>query len=253
MLDNFEQVPGAAPLVAVLLSAAPGLAVLVTSRTVLRLRGEQEFPVTPLSIPPDGPVRNPGRLKRYASVRLFLERARAAVPDFELTCGNAWAIGQICRRLDGLPLAIELAAARVRLLPPRALLARLDDRMDVLTGGAPDLPERQRTLRNTLDWSFSLLSADERALFPRLGVYAGSFGLPLRSRCAAGPLGPHGHDGLAGGQQPRRLETRERHDEPRFRLLETVREYALERCATAATGRTLSKACRPLPGPRRAS
>jgi predicted ATPase len=230
VLDNFEQVPGAAPLVAGLLSAAPGLAVLVTSRTVLRLRGEQEFPVTPLLIPPDGPVRNPGRLKRYASVRLFLERARAAVPDFELTCGNAWAIGQICRRLDGLPLAIELAAARVRLLPPRALLARLDDRMDVLTGGAPDLPERQRTLRNTLDWSFSLLSADERALFPRLGVFAGSFGLPAAESVCGGAAGPVMDTmGSLVDSSLVRLETRERDDEPRFRLLETVREYALER------------------------
>ena len=230
VLDNFEQVPGAAPLVAGLLSAAPGLVVLVTSRTVLRLRGEQEFPVTPLPVPPDGPVRNPGRLERYASVRLFLERARAAVPDFELTCGNAWAIGQICRRLDGLPLAIELAAARVRLLPPRALLARLDDRMDVLTGGAPDLPERQRTLRNTLDWSFSLLSADERALFPRLGVFAGSFGLPAAEAVCGGAAGPVMDTmGSLVDSSLVRLETRDQDDEPRFRLLETVREYALER------------------------
>ena len=230
VLDNFEQVPGAAPLVAGLLSAAPGLVVLLTSRTVLRLRGEQEFPVTPLPVPPDGPVRNPGRLERYASVRLFLERARAAVPDFELTSGNAWAIGQICRRLDGLPLAIELAAARVRLLPPRALLARLDDRMDVLTGGAPDLPERQRTLRNTLDWSFSLLSADERALFPRLGVFAGSFGLPAAEAVCGGAAGPV-MDTMSSlvDSSLVRLETRDQDDEPRFRLLETVREYALER------------------------
>ncbi len=230
VLDNFEQVPGAAPLVAGLLSAAPGLVVLVTSRTVLRLRGEQEFPVTPLPVPPDGPVRNPGRLERYASVRLFLERARAAVPDFKLTCGNAWAIGQICRRLDGLPLAIELAAARVRLLPPRALLARLDDRMDVLTGGAPDLPERQRTLRNTLDWSFSLLSADERSLFPRLGVFAGSFGLPAAEAVCGGAAGPVMDTmGSLVDSSLVRLETRDQDDEPRFRLLETVREYALER------------------------
>jgi predicted ATPase len=230
VLDNFEQVPGAAPLIAELLSAAPGLVVLMTSRTVLRLRGEHEFPVTPLSIPPDGPVRNPARIELYGSVRLFLERARAAVPGFRLTSGNAWAVGQICRRLDGLPLAIELAAARVRLLSPRALLARLDDRLDVLTGGAPDLPERQRTLKNTLDWSFSLLSADEQVLFLRLGVFAGSFGLPEAETVSGWADGRvlDTMGSLVDSSLVRR-ETRDQDDEPRFRLLETVREYALER------------------------
>ena len=116
--------------------------------------------------------------QQYPSVRLFVDRARAEAPGFELTSGNAQAVAEICRRLDGLPLAIELAAARIRLLPPQALLARLDDRMSLLTAGPRDLPERQRTLRNTLDWSFGLLSSDEQALFARLGVFAGTFGLP---------------------------------------------------------------------------
>src|SRR5215469_18368043 len=176
-LDNFEQVVGAAPLLSELLAAAPGLVMLVTSRTVLRLSGEHEFPVPPLPVPPAGAAPDPADLQRYASVGLFTERAHAAAPGFALTVGNAEAVAEICRRLDGLPLAIELAAARVRLLPPQALLSRLDQGFGVLTGGARDLPERQRTLRNTLDWSFGLLSVGEQALLAYLGVFAGSFGL----------------------------------------------------------------------------
>ena len=156
-LDNFEQVVGAAPLLAELLRAAPGLVVMVTSRTVLRLSGEHEFPVPPLPVPPAGVGRDPADLQRYASVSLFAERAHAVAPGFELTDANAGAVAEICRRLDGLPLAIELAAARIRLLPAQALASRLDQRFSLLTGGARDLPERQRTLKNTLDWSFDLL------------------------------------------------------------------------------------------------
>jgi tetratricopeptide (TPR) repeat protein len=140
-LDNFEQVKGAAPLLTELLGAASGLVVLVTSRTVLRLSGEHEFPVPPLPVPPAGAAPDPADLQRYASVALFVERAHATAPGFELTLGNADAVAQICRRLDGLPLAIELAAAWVRLLPPQALLSRLDQRFSLLTGGARDLPE----------------------------------------------------------------------------------------------------------------
>ena len=162
---------------------------LVTSRTVLRLSGEYEFPVLPLPVPPAGVGRDPADLQRYASVSLFTERARAVAPGFELTDANAGAVAEICRRLDGLPLAIELAAARVRLLPPQALASRLDQRFSLLTGGARDLPERQRTLKNTLDWSFDLLSAGEQALFARLGVFAGPFGLPAAEAVCA-PDGP---------------------------------------------------------------
>ena len=165
-LDNFEQVMGAAPLLVELLGAAPGLVVLATSRTVLRLSGEHEFPVSPLPVPPAGPDRDPADLQRYASVSLFVERAHAVARGFELTDANAGAVAEICRRLDGLPLAIELAAARVRLLPPQALASRLDQRFSLLTGGARDLPERQRTLRNTLDWSYGLLSAASRRYSP---------------------------------------------------------------------------------------
>jgi predicted ATPase len=140
---------GAAPLLAGLLAVAPGLVVLTASRAVLRLSGEHEFAVPPLPVPPVGADLDPGQLRRYASVSLFAERAHAAALDFELTSGNAAAVAEICRRLDGLPLAIELAAARVRLLPPPALLSRQDHRFSLLTGGARDLPERQQALRNT--------------------------------------------------------------------------------------------------------
>ena len=197
--------------VADLLAACPGLAVLVTSRTVLRLSGEYELAVPPLPVPPPGAAGDAAALQDYASVRLFAARARAEAPGFELTRRNIQAVAEICRRLDGLPLAIELAAARIRLLTPQALLARLDDRMGVLTTGPRDLPERQRTLRNTLDWSFSLLSADEQALFARLGVFAGTLRPAGRhrgrrrrgSRRPGGPARPRGRDAqLAGGQQP---------------------------------------------------
>src|SRR4029077_6082758 len=179
LLDNFEQVTVAAPLVAELLAAAAGLVVLVTSRTVLRLSGEHEFPVAPLPAPAAGTAGGPqlADLRQYASVRLFVERAHAASPGFELTSENAEAVAEICRRMDGLPLAIELPAARGRLLPPQALLARLDNRMSLLIEGARDLPERQRTLRNTLDWSFGLLSPAGQALCSRLGVFPGPFDL----------------------------------------------------------------------------
>ncbi len=233
VLDNFEQVTEAAPVVAELLAAAPGLATLVTSRTVLRVSGEYELCVPPLAVPPSPDA---GNLDEYASVRLFMARAGAAAPGFELTAGNAQAIAEICRRLDGLPLAIELAAAKIRMLPPGALLAKLDDRMCVLTAGPRDLPERQRTLRNTLDWSFGLLSADEQALFARLGVFAGTFGLPATEAVCGDPdpstpAGDPGRtmDTLSSLVDSSLVRPEPREDEPRFSLLETIRVYALER------------------------
>ena len=228
VLDNFEQVAQAAPMVAELLVAAPGLVTLVTSRTVLRVSGEYELCVPPLAVPPG---RDAGNLDDYASVRLFMARAGAAAPGFELTERNAEAIAEICRRLDGLPLAIELAAARIRLLPPAALLARLDDRMSVLTAGPRDLPERQRTLRSTLDWSFGLLSDDEKALFARLGVFAGTFGLPAAEAVCGAGAGQSGRtmDTLSSLVDSSLVRPEPREDEPRFSLLETIRVYALER------------------------
>ena len=170
-------------------------------------------------------------------MRLFVERAHAAAQGFELTSENAEAVAEICRRLDGLPLAIELAAARVRLLPPRALLARLDDRMSLLTGGARDLPERQRTLRNTLDWSFELLSPAEQALFSRLAVFPGTFDLeaaeavggadgsaPASQDQAAGIL-----DTLSSLVDASLVRQADRAGQVRFSLLGTIRDYAAER------------------------
>jgi predicted ATPase len=210
--------------------------VLVTSRVVLRLRGEYEFPVPPLPVPPAGVGSNLADLQEYASIALFVERARAAAPGFELDGGNAEAVAEVCRGLDGLPLAIELAAARVRLLPPQALAARLGERFSLLTGGARDLPERQRTLRNTLDWSFGLLSADEQAMLARLSVFAGSFGLPAAEAvCGHGGDAPHPGpagpvmDTLGSLVDSSLLRAETRGGAPRFSLLETIREYALDR------------------------
>jgi predicted ATPase len=233
-LDNFEQVISAAPLLAELLEAAAGLLVLVTSRTVLRLSGEHEFPVPPLPVPPAGVGSDPADLQRYPSVSLFVERAHAVASGFELTGVNAEAVAQICRRLDGLPLAIELAAARIRLLPPQVLLDRLDDRMSLLTGGARDLPERQRTLRNTLDWSFDLLSAGEQALFAQLGLFAGPFSLQTAEAVCAVDEGQASVPGpvmetLGSLVDSSLVRAETRGGEPRFSLLETVRDYALER------------------------
>jgi predicted ATPase/class 3 adenylate cyclase len=241
VLDNFEHVVAAAPVLADLLAAAPGLVVLVTSRVVLRLRGEHELPVPPLPVPPAGADPNPAGLRGYASVGLFAERARAVAPGFELDGGNAATVAEICRRLDGLPLAIELAAARVRLLPPQALLPRLGTRLTLLTGGARDLPERQRTLRNTLDWSFGLLSAGEQAMLARLGVFAGSFGLPAAEAvCSEASQASQASEAGQGGPvidtlgalvSSSLVRPETRGGEPRFGLLETVREYALEHLA----------------------
>jgi predicted ATPase len=238
VLDNFEQVMGAAALVAGLLGAAPGLVVLVTSRVVLRLSGEHEFPVPTLPVPADGAGRDAAEVQQYASVRLFVERAHAAAAGFELTSANAGAVAEICRRLDGLPLAIELAAARVKLLPPQALLTRLVDRMRVLTGGPRDRPERQQTLRSTLDWSFGLLDPAEQALFARLGVFGGTFDLDaVEAVCgdagaaAAADQGRADHvmDTLGSLVDNSLVRIVTRCGEPRFGLLETIREYALER------------------------
>ncbi|HMG64439.1 MAG TPA: DUF4062 domain-containing protein [Streptosporangiaceae bacterium] len=235
-LDNFEQVADAAPLLAELLAAAPGLKMLVTSRRMLRLSGEYEFPVPPLPVPPAATAGDDEQAGRYASVRLFTERAQAVAPGFTLTGQNAGTVAEICRRLDGLPLAIELAAARIRLLPPKALLAMLSDRMGVLTGGPRDAPERQRTLLNTLDWSFALLSPGEQAMFARLGVFAGPFGLPaVEAVCGdagiPGPGEPPGPllDTLNVLLDSSLVQPETREDQPRFGLLETIREYALGR------------------------
>jgi predicted ATPase len=224
LLDNFEQARAGAALVSDLLNGCPHLSALVTSRIALSIEGEREFPLGPLGLPEDS-----GRAAVEASeaVQLFVKRATDAVPSFALDDDNAAAVGEICVLLDGLPLAIELAAARVKLFSPHALLVRLDDRFKVLTGGASDRPDRHRALRSTIDWSYDLLSEDERAFFRDFAVFRGSATFDAAEHVieqhidALDALGALvGHSLLL------------RHDDPdgdvRFSMLQTVREYALE-------------------------
>jgi predicted ATPase/class 3 adenylate cyclase len=232
LLDNFEQVVDAALVVAELLAAAPGLKVLVTSRTPLRLMGEREFAVSPLSLPDPKQLPELERLTQYEAVRLFIERAQAVKADFAVTNANAPAVAEICIRLDGLPLAIELAAARVKLFPPQALLARLEKRLTFLTGGARDLPSRQQTIRNTIDWSYQLLTPQEQHLFRRLAVFVGGCSLEAaQAICDADDtLEMDILDGLEALVDQSLLKQGEGwNGEPRLYLLETIREYALER------------------------
>jgi predicted ATPase/class 3 adenylate cyclase/Tfp pilus assembly protein PilF len=229
VLDNFEQITDAAPVVAGLLSAAPGLQVLATSRIALRLRGEQEFGVPPLSLPDPKRLPRLEQLTQYDAVRLFLERARAVKPDFMVSNENAPAVAEICHRLDGLPLAIELAASRIRILPPQAMLARLQSRLKLLTGGARDLPQRHQTLRGAIAWSYDLLSEGEQVLFRRLSVFAGGRTLEaIEQVCnAEGELDViEGVSSLVEKSLLRQEEDAE--GEPRFVMLETIHEFARE-------------------------
>jgi predicted ATPase len=173
VLDNFEQVVDAAPLVGELLSVCPGLKVLATSRSSLRIYGEHEYAVRALELPDPDHLPPIETLRQYEAIRLFTERARAANAHFSLTKENALAVAEICTRLDGLPLAIELAAARIKLLSPQAMCSRLGNPLKFLTGGARDLPERQRTLRGAIAWSHALLDEGEQVLFARLSVFSG--------------------------------------------------------------------------------
>jgi predicted ATPase len=228
--DNFEHVLEAGPFVSELLASSSELRFLVTSRARLRLYGEHEFPVAPLPLPRPGTSDGNGSVARSEAVALFAERARAARPDFELTPENASAIADICRRLDGLPLAIELAAARTRLLPPQALLGRLEQRLPLLTGGAVDLPERQQTLRAAIDWSFRLLPEPEQRLFARLSVFSGGFTLDAAERvCSPGALGLDAFGALAAlVDNSLVLRTEDEGGEARFGMLDTIREFARE-------------------------
>ncbi|HEY7032116.1 MAG TPA: NB-ARC domain-containing protein, partial [Thermomicrobiales bacterium] len=175
VLDTFEQVVAAAPEVTALLAACPGLKVLVTSRVTLRVTGEHEYPVAPLDTAGlNGRAPLP-TLEANDAIALFLQRARAVRPEFALTANNAEAVVEICRRLDGLPLAIELAAARIKVLSPSALAARLTNRLQVLTGGPRDLPARLQTMRNAVAWSYDLLPPDQQAIYRLLSIFAGGF------------------------------------------------------------------------------
>lgn len=234
VLDNFEQVSAAGPLVARLLAACAGLKTLVTSRAVLRLRGEHQMTVPPLALPAPDACESAEQALGYEAVRLFVARAREARPSFALTEANAPLVAEICRRLDGLPLALELAAARTRLLPPAALLARLERRLPLLTGGARDLPARHQTLRATVDWSYALLAAGEQTLFRRLAVFSGGCALEAAEAVcdAAGTLDLDALDGLdALARHSLILVGEGMEGAPRVRLLETLREYAQEQLA----------------------
>jgi predicted ATPase/DNA-binding XRE family transcriptional regulator len=230
VLDNCEQVLAAAPLLADLLQAAPDLKLLVTSRAVLHLSGEQEFPVPPLALPE---MRMPlDALAENEAVRLFVARAQAVKPDFQLTAANGADVAAICWRLDGLPLAIELAARRSKLLTPEVLLGRLEHRLGVLTAGASDLPSRQQTLRATIDWSYQLLSAAEQRLFRWLAVFVGGWTLEAAETVCACPDDPR-FDVLEGLQSlvDKSLVQPEIgvDGKLRFGMLETLREYAWEK------------------------
>jgi predicted ATPase len=230
VLDNFEHVVAAAPLVVELLAACPSLRVLATSRTPLRVRGEQEYPVPPLALPPTTDAR-PEALGGAAAVALFVLYATRARPDFALTAENACAVAAICQRLDGLPLAIELAASRVKILPPEALLARLSQRLRLLTGGGPDLPARQQTLHDAIGWSYDLLTPAEQRLFARVGVFVGGAALDAAEEVCVEQADDDVLGGIASLVDKSLLRAPAVAGEPRVGMLETIREFALERLA----------------------
>jgi predicted ATPase/DNA-binding XRE family transcriptional regulator len=243
VLDNFEHLLTAAPLVAALVGACPQLRVLATSRAPLRLGGEHQFPVPPLPVADTSPQSPVDSLEQQPAVELFLQRAQAVMPTFELTGTNAATVAQICRRLDGLPLAIELAAARVKLFSPQALLNRLDRRLQLLTGGARDLPERQHTLRDTVAWSYDLLDPAAQVLFRRFAVFAGGCTLEAVETVCGSEENEQAVSSvletLASLVDNSLLVARsesslyQEHEEPHFTMLETIREYALERLTSS--------------------
>ncbi|MFN2433361.1 MAG: tetratricopeptide repeat protein, partial [Gemmatimonadota bacterium] len=236
VLDNFEHVLQAAPQVAELLLAAPALKILVTSRAPLRLLGEHEFPVPPLAVPTaEGPL-DPAEIQGFPAVDLFVLRAQAVQPDFRLTGANAGSVVDVCRRLDGLPLAIELAATRVKLMSPAAMLPRLERRLEFLRGGRRDMPERHQTLRGAIGWSYDLLRPPDQALFRRLCALSGAFSLELARDLHDAPprLDLDGVEGIATLVDESLVQRGDAVDEqPRFVVLETIREYGLEQLSRA--------------------
>jgi predicted ATPase/transcriptional regulator with XRE-family HTH domain/Tfp pilus assembly protein PilF len=228
VVDNFEHLLPAATVLSDLLVVCPRLQVLVTSRAVLHLAAEHEYPVPPLAVPTPDHLPDLDALSRYDAVQLFVQRAEAVMPGFAITDDNAPSVAEICSRLDGLPLAIELAAARIKLFPPSALLARLSGKFELLTFGARDAPTRHQTLRNTIDWSYALLTRDEQCLFARLSVFKGGATFEtIEAVCNP----EQEMDVLAGTTAlvEQSLLRTEGDAEPRFVMLETVREYAVER------------------------
>ena len=237
VLDNFEHLIQEAPTVAELLATAPNLKILVTSRAALQVYGEHEFPVPPLGVPDLRSTPTPEALSQFPAVALFVQRARAAKPDFALDQQNASAVAEICARLDGLPLAIELAAARVKVLSPTAMRTRLASRLQLLTGGARDLPQRQQTLRDAIDWSYDLLTPAEQRLFRRLSVFVGGCTLEsVEAVCdAMQDLDLDLLDGMGSLVNKSLVQQQEQgSDDARFAMLETIREYAREKLQASA-------------------
>jgi predicted ATPase len=234
LLDNFEHLLDAAALVAELLATTAELKVLVTSRERLHLRGEQEVEVPPLALPDTAHLPALNQLSQYAAIALFMARAQAVQPSFQVTSATAPAVAAICCQIDGLPLAIELAAARVRLFAPATLLARLNDRIHgtplrLLVGGPRDMPERQRTLRSTIDWSYNLLAPEEQRLFARLGGFSGGWDLEAAAAVCDAAAAPEVLEGLEALVERSMVRMSDGPiGEPRFGMLETIREYALE-------------------------
>lgn len=238
VVDNFEQVVDAASTIAELLTGAPHVTILVTSRTPLHVHAEQEFPVPPLALPTPDQAATLAELAANPAVALFVQRARAARPDFSLTPQHAHTMAEICRRLDGLPLAIELAAARTTVLSPAALLARLTNRLPLLTGGARDAPARLQTMRNTITWSYDLLSPAQQRLFCELSVFVDGWTLEEAEAVVSAPdRSVEASEVLEGltalVDQSLVQQVVQANGEPRFRMLETIREYGLEQLAAS--------------------
>jgi predicted ATPase/transcriptional regulator with XRE-family HTH domain len=232
ILDNFEQVVSAAPTLAEILSAAPQLKAIVTSRETLHIYGEHDFPMLPLGLPSRSQAASAESLLEYDAIRLFIERAISIKPDFKLTGENARAISEICIALDGLPLAIELAAVHARTLSPHALLARLESRLKLLVGGPRDLPARQQTLRGAIDWSYDLLAEDERILFRYLSIFVGGCTLDAVEAVAASPAADQkGVSAVLASLVNKSLVRQEAKPDgdARFVMLETIQEYAREK------------------------
>ena len=250
LLDNFEQLLPAASLLAHLLTTCPQIKMLVTSREVLHVRAEHQFPVPSLALPDLSHLPESESLLQFAAIALFMQQAQAVKPNFALTKANAHTVAEICHRLDGLPLAIELAAARIKLLSPQALLARLEHRLQVLTQGPSDLPERQQTLRNTLKWSYDLLNVQEQRLFRRLSIFVG--GCTLEAVEALYAALSDGTETVLDGvaslidkslvQQIEQEATGAAGQEPRLVMLETIREYGLECLAASGEIETIRSA-----------
>jgi predicted ATPase/class 3 adenylate cyclase len=229
VLDNFEQILDAAADLTRLLNAAPGVKVMVTSRVPLRISGEQEYQVSPLPLPAVNHLEGPDRLTEYDSVRLFVERATAVRPDFRITHENAAALADISARVDGLPLALELAASRIRIMSPAEIAARLENRLSLLTSGARDLPVRQRTLRDAIQWSHDLLVAEERRFFARLAVFSGGWTLEAAEAISGQGLELEIVEGLTSLVESSLVVRSDASDGSiRFGMLETIREYAYE-------------------------